>query len=580
MPAGTGTVYSTAASIIGAYRNMLNATHNATQFAFIQGNRGRTTLRGRPQAELTRLAMEARDLTGNPQTSGRYYTPTGRPIKFDTRNSDIGQRIGAGAARTFLAVNEAGRKAVPWYNMTQQGIRRFGVAFMNNPAEFSARALMWYIMPPALGYYLAAYMGKDPNGVSYLDHMMHRRDEYRQSMFQYIPIPGRPAEDGIEFPWFQEGVLPKRMIEATLNHLWGDNAHTYGEDFKAALLSALDVAVLPPMNPILSAASEAFGNAAPQNFGALIPGLGKYTGIGGESFQRRDDPFDVNKAMPATIEATVRALAPSIADIFGSGFAAASHTETDAMDKIKNFFKAAGRKMTERTPILRDIADIHTPITGNSRFTSDMFRRERSIEQLDTFFKTFGTTGETQIGRAKPLSKSGFNIAQQATGNQSLPPSIPGLAQPEPTNPLYKMFAKELYDKTKHDSVNTGGVGFRSIWDEYRNASKAIRTMRNIDAGNMVTWQRQVQARPDLIQMLKIRGIDANNPYAVRNFYERRRQDVARVINDEITKLETSFSSRLGYPIKIEDLDPYKAPNFTATTVPDAAEQQPWNPEP
>jgi hypothetical protein len=197
------------AKIINGYKDMLNAVHNSTQFAFIQANRGRMPL--------TRLAMESRDLTGNPQTAGRYYTPAGRPITFDTRNASTGQRIAAPFARAYNAVNEAGRVAVPWYNMTQQGIKRFGTAAFNNPIEFGLRTFLYYMLPPALGYYLTKYidsLGHDPNGTSYLDHMLYRRDEYRQSMNLYIPIPGRPAEDGIEFPWFQEGVLPKRLIEA------------------------------------------------------------------------------------------------------------------------------------------------------------------------------------------------------------------------------------------------------------------------------------------------------------------------------------------------------------------------------
>src|SRR5258706_5896407 len=100
--------------------------------------------------------------------------------------------------------------------------------------------------------------------------------------------------------------------------------------------------------------------------------------------------------------------------------------------------------------------------------------------------------------------------------------------------------------------------------------------MQNIDYGNMVTWKKEIPARPTMMNFLQRNNIDPNNPYAVRNILERRRQNVMKYINTKIDQAESILSQQHGRPIKVKDLHPYEIPGATPST-PDVA---PWSPEP
>jgi hypothetical protein len=578
-----------AGRVFKAYMAHQDMIHDNTNFAFMQ-RRGNLQRAG----SLQELAMDARDLTGNPRTAGRYTTPTGKPIRFDVGPASqgsltqMGRRIAAPIAETYLAANELGRAGVPWYNMTQQGIknqasgllpypglrrglREQGAAYLKNPAEFIGRSWLLHMMPIAGLYFYASSLGKDPNGTSYVDHMMNRRDPGRQGMYAYIPLPGRAAEDGIELPVHQEGVFFKMMMEAFLHHTYGDQKfvnQSMMQDFQSAATTFLDVAIMPPMNPIISAAFAAAGQSPPANFGYFLPGgmLGNLSGIGGEVYTRKQSPYDQNAAMPSTLEGTVRAIAPTIADYIGKGYAAYTHTNQEMDSAVKNGFKEAGRAIIKRTPIMRDIADMHSNISGNTLASRQAFERDKEINQLASFWKQYGATGKERITKDRPSSKSGDAAATAAVG-EHMPPESMGLDQPPPTNPLYLQFMQQVYNATKHDSDRTGGSGYRSIWDRYRETTKDIAAMRNIDYGNMVTWQQSMDARPTTLDYLKRNNIDPHNPYAVRNFIERKRQNILKEINTKINQVE----STIGY--KLKDLHPYHLPGAT----PVAEDIAPWN---
>jgi hypothetical protein len=572
------------------YKELLTSIHGSVQLAYVQRNMGRANLANMSKSDrLTLLTKEANELVGNPLTSGQYYTSTYgglRPITPDPGN--LTGKVGRGLAQTWVAFNELGRTAGPWHNMILQGGKQFGVAAKSNPTEFALRAFAYSTLPAAIGYLIAARAGKDPNGIPYVWHMMNGRTEYDKSMYHYIPIPGLPADQGIELPTtFQENTFMKRGIEAAMDHIYGNNIWTKQQDVQAALTAMLDVAVLPPSNPLISAAFESAGVAAPQNIGAFLPnwmfsGLGQNTSnvdVGGDIYMRRSNPYDKNRTVSQTVESTIRALAPSLSDLGFAGYNAFMHTpsEDGILAAIGNAARQVARTETQREPILRNIADTNKPLTGFTRLTAEMFARDRAIQVLDSFYSTYGLTGETKIG-AKPPSKEGGVIAQEVVG-PNLPTSIPGLPPGVPTNPLYIEFARELYNRTRHDALSTGGQGYRSIWNRYRDATKALRTMQHVDYGNMVTWQRDVQSRPDLLKDLKAANVDPTNPWAVRNYYERQRQRVTQIINNQITGIEDRFSKKYGRPIKIQELDPYGAPDTTASYVPEAVITPPWTME-
>jgi hypothetical protein len=73
-----------------------------------------------------------------------------------------------------------------------------------------------------------------------------------------------------------------------------------------------------------------------------------------------------------------------------------------------------------------------------------------------------------------------------------MPPASAGLDQPIPTNPLYLEFINEFRDMMKKDDPGTGGMGMRSMWRRYGDVTKQLRLLRNVNDGNLVTWQKRL----------------------------------------------------------------------------------------
>lgn len=567
----------TAFDLLRGYNNTLSAIHNAPAFAYISKNstpsileRVRSMSHTMPMP-MNELAMEARNLTGDPHIGGRYLNAEGKPIRFQTDN-----KIGLGLTRAYGIASEYGREGVPWFNQTEQGAKRLGKAYLDNPAKFVNRFWLYSMLPAAGGYLFARSLGNDPNGLNYVDYMMNRRSEYAKTMYYYIPNPWRPAEEGMEWPRFHEGSIMARMMEAGLDHMYRSAVFTEKEDLQHAAASFFNVAIDPPLPPVINMFYATQGIAGAQGV------------FGGEGYTRKSDPFDQTAGMASNTELLVRSLVPGIGEIGGAGWAAMTQTPDGADKAMKNMFKEMTKRMAIKTPILRDIANLHTPISGNTEISSELFRKQKSIDQLVRYYQTYdnptGPGGGVHEINTKPVSKSGIITAEKLLGPQ-VSSQNPGLDQPPPTNPLYSQFMNELYLKVHKDSEKTGGEGFKSLWDYYRDASDAITKMRNINAGNFVTWQQQMNERNDLVKgfeeagpwnvdpkakskamshnrndlamQLDNAGVNRNDPYAVRNFYEKKRQWAARTILFYIRDVEDRMSKVAGKPIKIEDLQPY-----------------------
>jgi hypothetical protein len=171
------------------------------------------------------------------------------------------------------------------------------------------------------------------------------------------------------------------------------------------------------------------------------------------------------------------------------------------------------------------------------------------------------------------------------------------MGQPEPTNPLYIQFAKEVHDTFMRDATlsaggekhwknleaqkakfandpfklseiqakqeriqeeeNAGGIGFKSLFERYNIATRAIQRINKVNAGNFVTWQDYLLNEGEVMQYLHENKVNVQDPVSVKNFYERQRQDAARVILHTIKSVENKFSKDVGQPIKLEDIKPY-----------------------
>jgi hypothetical protein len=528
------------------YSVPLKAIHNAPSFAYARKNLG--------AAPLPQVALEARQLTGDPRAGGQYYTGRGRPIRFESDR--LSQTALAHGVRGYGALTEAGRTAIPWYNATVQGIKRIGQAYLDNPIAFVRAAWLSQIMPSAALYLYARSLGDDPAGRSYVDHMLNGRSTYNSQMNWYIPLPGRLVEDGIELPNFHELTSIARLTAIGLDHLFGSSLFAEKEDFAKVAAAFVDTAIMPPPPPILGAFMGAHGVATPMG------GWG-----GGGSYKVRQDPYDQTGGMPANVELIVRALAGGIGDMVGSGAAAFIQTpkEQGTIAATRNALREAGLRGVSKTPLLRDIVNVRAPVSGQTDLSAEMWRKKDIINKLSTNLHRYGLEGDLGDIEARG-SKGGQAITDRLMG-PAIPSTPPGLSQPEPTNPLYVMFMQEVRDRFKKDEpkVNAkgediGGIGFPSMLNRYNMLSAALGPLRKINEGNYVTWQEQMDKKPELKSYLQANNVDTTNLRQVRNFYEKKRQDAARVILFTIRATEADFAKRLGKPnFKIEDLDPYDA---------------------
>ena len=224
-------------------KHLINALHNMTQYAYIQRNYGHVLRQVRKElgssvspeeiksTTLDRLYKEAGDIAGDPMVTGRAYTPDmSRMIEYDPGAHVTGlertAKLAAGKALQYgwVAPNEFGRSQLPWHNMTMQGAKRFPSSFLKNPTEYLMRRVTAGVAATAATYWYTARMGKDPQGIPYIDHSQNRRNEYDKATKFYFPIPGRPAAEGLEVPiGFQEDTFVKMATEALMDHFYGKN---------------------------------------------------------------------------------------------------------------------------------------------------------------------------------------------------------------------------------------------------------------------------------------------------------------------------------------------------------------------
>jgi hypothetical protein len=568
MPGANSALVRRAAPILNAFKHTLEAGRNAAHFAYVEGNLGR--------APLEQLVHESNELSGNPRTGGRAFMPSGARERFDPgpREPGIGGAInyaGRQAARPFLTAyqmaNEANRK-LPFGGMTQQGWKNR----LSNPSSLiNPFTYVKHITPmklTAASYLYNMWMGKDPNGKSYIDHATNGQNPTREATTIYFAKPGAPVEDGYQWPIPQEDVLHKMIVWAAMHHMFGDQQHVRSslrEDFGHAAHAFMDVAMLPQIPPVLSAAYEAGGVAPPSNIGGFLSplteaaGLGNLAGAG--SYARRDPLYakDQNSTLPEKLQRTLYALNPGFVAAMTKAYSAAAHTprsEDDpwgtSWEMAKNAMGAGTRQMLG-TGLASNIADQRNIASGMTRESEKMFERKKVLDGLVEYAAKYGTTGERQIGREKPLSKAGEQMARQQ-GLERLPRDIAGLSQPEPKNELYKMFAKDLLNRTRKDTVQ----GYKTLLDFWKDSTQQIQTMRHNDSANDPTWQQQLQQRPQMMSFLQRHGVDTTNRIDVRNYLEGYRQNVARTINNNIDKIEADYSRRMGQPIKLQDLDPHK----------------------
>lgn len=560
-------------TFIKGYSDYMNSVHNAASFNFAYRNRNNGM--SRPE-----LAARARGLTGDPTIAGQAnISAIGGALKY--QNNGWIDSVAVPVTRAYGKATDIGRNAVPWWNITTQGMKRIGQAYIDNPIKFTS--MMWasQLMPTAALYMYTRSLGNDPHGVPYLDYMMEGRSDFNRMMNFYIPIEGKPASQGIELPNFHELAFARNMFIHALDQAFGRSPLTPAEAFGDTAKSFMKVAVSPPLPSFATAPAAAAGISIPS---------GMFEGaFGGDAYRKRTDPFDQLGGMNATIELVARAIAPGIADIAGATYAAASSDPNGIVSAIQSGAKAATRRTVEKTAIVRDVIGWKPPVTGNTPTTEALFAKSKAVRNLDSYFKTWiENEGAINI---KPQSNAGGALADKFLG-PGLPPiggpaevyksgpnrgkpkppewsDSPGVYQPEPTNPLFKAFAAQLNNRMQRDDPEEGGFGYKSMWRRYSDYTTVVQRLARVNEGNAGVWQLELLKNKPMLDYLKENKVDYKNPREVRNFFVVKRQQTAKMIMNSIKAVEQEFNNMPeikqmlgGRPFRIEDMDPYGGLNM------------------
>lgn len=563
---------SAAKTFLHGLSHTLEAIHNSSNFAYAKKN----IKRGVP---VERAAMSARQLTGDPQKFGQFVSQSKGVIPFNDEGSTIFGKAATKGVKTIGGAFEVGRQAFPWFNVTTQGMKRVGQAYLDNPAKFVQRMYLNSMLPAAAIYMYTRGLGVDPNGISYSDYQMNRRSPYKSLMFWYVPIPGRPAEDGLEIPLPHETAAASSMVMAALHHLTHSELFSRGDDYIRAALSFVNQDYKPAINVPVRTAEADFANIA-KNVGqiALMPALPAFfsapiaavgyvapQGPFSEAYKRHDDPYDDKQGMNTTFELLARAIMPGIADVLGSGWAAYTHSP-DAFSGIGAGAKATTRRVTEKTPFVRDMVGWKPPVAGSTQITDDLFSDKGVLTKLDQYYKNFDPTID-RSNRRERGSAEGRIVAEHFMPGLDMPKQTLGIPPAPPTNALYMAFMKEVDRRFHKDTVSdkgegklpSGGIGFPSQMAKYSIITRQIKDMRKIDDGNSVKWKDRIEHEPELYDFLEAHKIPIDDPRTVRNFLEQQRQTAARQIMFTIKAVEQDFQQRLGDPnFSFEKLDPYQ----------------------
>lgn len=547
------------------YKKSLNAVHNAPEFAYVAKNK-------RP---LTELVQEAADIAGSPRITGQFTTKnvSGRgnaPIR------GRGGKLVTGIGR----VAEFGRTSVPFFNPTVSGVRRMAQAYWKNPINFTTKLYAYVVLPEVMRNLYTRSLGTDPNGVNYYDYERNGRSEYRKLMFTYLPIPGRPVAEAIEIPRVHEVSIVSALTAELLDHALHTNQDRSGE-YKKLLQQWLGVVFDPSLPVPGPQVISAIGYNAPQGVGALVGNLAgrvmKETGMqlpewasaggspfGGEGVWKPREHVahknlarveqglalnSVSKAgapiaearmvegavsqpntpiptlpntapglvqqdsgLPTAIETLLHGWAPSVGTLVGVASTAYSDDKGDFLDKVGSAMKAAGKRSISQADIIGSLSGLAPPRAGNTELMTKYHQKKDAIRYLHDF-----------VGKHLPKDAS----------------------------PEFAQIADAIYKQFQLDAPKGGGQGFQSMLRHISHDTKLLDTLRRVSTGNEVKWHEEMKKRPEIIGLLKQYKVDPNNLTAVKNFYERKRQQDLRVVLNAIEEVE----KKLG--VKIEDVKPF-----------------------
>jgi hypothetical protein len=219
--------------------------------------------RGRPKIDQWKTDKLAREFSGDPTRSGSFTSPVGKAVGYLT-------------------------SSIPWGNIYIQANAKLIGSFRRDPIGTSAGVFNLVAVPTVLSMVqiIRAEDWVDPKTGekrNYADYAYNVRSPDRQAMYLYVPILGRPPEQGLELPLdpvmrlFKHGVEvlagqalglfdktifkeENRSLKTAIQALGGErytNLNPLKEGSQAA--SLLNQSVLPPTPPLLGAATAVTG---------------------------------------------------------------------------------------------------------------------------------------------------------------------------------------------------------------------------------------------------------------------------------------------------------------------------------
>jgi hypothetical protein len=556
------------------YKSLINSMHSTGQFSFFAKNYRSLSKAGKMNdAKLDELMAATRKLTGELSISGRVYK--------GYTNKQIGVELGAGhedrfgAGLDLKAVEKIGpwisglQESSPWFNALLQGLRRTGVAYWSNPWRFQARLHTGLTLPMIVGYFAAYDMGEE-----YIDYMMNGREERQKATELYLPIAGKPPEEGITVPMPLE-LAP--LIYMELNVLDTFYRKGGGEDAKTVAHTILENFADLTTPPFIQSVVGLSGVKVP---GTLL--------FGGKGYRPNENP---KSPLPQNLELAVRGLMGSVTDVYIAGLMATlEHGDVEAGLQEMEY------KASQRTPTVQK-AQIGPFTAINEKYLAfadkideleriydehidpDMKGRTKEKEGKDIF--GYGPdmnlipekVPEISLSTGKPLK----NMVPDETGGKTL--ILPGIGStmaglpstPEPTNPVYIEFAKKIHDITQASSGN-----FFKLQTRLSDCTKQVHFLQNVNAGNMRDWKRHVDDIPDVDELgrpnktkIEMKQFDLNDRDSVRkaiNYYQKERIKTLQTIEiltkqaeDEITSDLIAAGRPPKKPIKLMELDPYSS---------------------
>jgi len=233
-----------------------------------------------------------------------------------------------------------------------------------------------------------------------------------------------------------------------------------------------------------------------------------------------------------------------------------------------------GRGIARRTPIVRTLAGIVSPVTRDTAVRNELSKKQTALSDLKEYFDDYGKaylSGEYPTISTKPRSAEGQEALEAAGigdlgtlngGDDSAP--YPGMTQPPPTNPLYWEFMGQLHQRLMTDTQ--GDLkGFMTLLGKRSDLLAYSRSLQDVNAGNFNRWKQIVEEDPKVQEIIGMMSPeDMNDPTRALNYIRGELNLIEREILQTVKAVEEDMSNSIGRPIKLEDLDPYKVPEGMA----------------